>query len=990
MAGFQKAVKMTVPIIAERGPASATTGASELLELNRRLEAELERRQLAEQALETANQTLAARESWLKQILDTANVAIFLVDLAGRITHANRCMAEMFGFSLEELQNKEYVELVHPIERECGRQKMLALLAHAPVAVDLERRYRRADGGEFLGHVTGKLFYDVDGAQCGIVGVIADITESKQVEKALIESETRFREFFEENGSVMLLIESGSGQIALANRAAAAYYGYSLECLIGMSIAEINILPPQEIFLERQRALREERNYFNFRHRLASGEVRDVEVYSAPTKVSGQALLFSIIHDITERKQAEARLQLAASVFTHAREGIMIADADGAIVEVNDTFTSITGYGREEVLGRNPSMLASGRQAPEFYAAMWQSIHDAGHWSGEIWNRRKTGEVYAEIITISAVRDACGETRNYVALFSDITPMKEHQQQLQHIAHYDALTNLPNRVLLADRLQLALAASRRGERSLAVVYLDLDGFKVVNDTHGHDVGDALLIAVAQRMKDVLRGGDTLARIGGDEFVAVLADLERPHDCEAALERLLRAVATPLLVGSAVLQVSASIGVTLYPHDGSDADLLMRHADQAMYMAKLAGKNRYHLFDVVQDTAMSLQRESLEHIRLAVERSEFVLYYQPKVNMKTGRVIGAEALIRWQHPERGLLAPAIFLPIIENHPLGVELGEWVIDTALTQLGQWRSAGLDIAVSVNVGACQLQHNGFVPRLAELLAAHPDVPPDCLELEILETSALEDIVQVSEVMRACCALGVRFALDDFGTGYSSLTYLKRLPAEVLKIDQSFVRNMQGDTDDLSIIEGVISLATAFRRQVIAEGVEAGALGELLLLLGCELAQGFGIARPMPAHELPGWASTWRPDAAWAVWRERAPNRDDRMTVFAEVEHRRWLSSLQSFMAGDSQERPPTDAHECHFDRWLETEGRTRYGENPAFLDAVAIHERMHALGREVIELHVRGQQAAATALLEQLRSLSGELTAKLRGPVREQLLA
>ena len=280
--------------------------------------------------------------------------------------------------------------------------------------------------------------------------------------------------------------------------------------------------------------------------------------------------------------------------------------------------------------------------------------------------------------------------------------------------------------------------------------------------------------------------------------------------------------------------------------------------------------------------------------------------------------------------------------------------------------------------------------MPRLAELLAAHPDVPPDCLELEILETSALEDIVQVSEVMRACCALGVRFALDDFGTGYSSLTYLKRLPAEVLKIDQSFVRNMQGDTDDLSIIEGVIGLATAFRRQIIAEGVETGALGELLLMLGCELAQGYGIARPMPADELSGWANSWRPDAAWAVWRERAPNRDDRMSVFAEAEHRRWLYSIQSFMAGDSQARPPSDTHECYFERWLETEGRTRYGDNPAFLDAVAVHDRMHTLGRQGVELHVRGRQAAAKALLEPLRALSCELTAKLRGPVREQFLA
>lgn len=549
----------------------------------------------------------------------------------------------------------------------------------------------------------------------------------------------------------------------------------------------------------------------------------------------------------------EARLQLAASVFTHAREGIIITDADGTIVEVNDTFTRITGYPREEALGQNPQMLQSGRHGPEYYAAMGKTLIEKGHWTGEAWNRRKNGEVYAELLTISAVQDATGKTRNYVALFTDITAMKEHEQQLEHIAHHDALTSLPNRVLLADSLQQAMVQSQRRNRSLAVVYFDLDGFKAVNDTHGHDVGDELLIAIAQRMKDALREGDTLARIGGDEFVAVLVDLERPQDCETVLERLLQAAADPVTVRQQVLHVSASIGVTLYPQDGANAD-------QAMYQAKQAGKNRYHLFDVDQDAAVQTQRESLEHIRRALDQREFVLYYQPKVNMKIGEVIGAEALIRWQHPERGLLPPAAFLPIIEDHTISVELGEWVIDTALTQMTEWHAAGLNIPVSVNIGARQLQQDDFATRLSELIAAHPDVQPCCLELEVLETSVLEDMAQVSEVLHACRAIGVRFVLDDFGTGYSSLTYLKRLPAELLKIDQSFVRGMLDDRGDLAIVEGVMGLARAFRREVIAEGVETVAHGDLLLSLGRELAQGYGIARPMPAAELPGWVAIWR----------------------------------------------------------------------------------------------------------------------------------
>lgn len=597
------------------------------------------------------------------------------------------------------------------------------------------------------------------------------------------------------------------------------------------------------------------------------GRVVCLETLKTPFKNEQEITLgmIGVSRNITDRKQAEVNLQLAASVFTHAREGIMITDAAGTIIEVNATFTNISGYSREEAVGQKPRILQSGRHGAEFYAAMWKSLLEEDYWCGEIWNRRKNGEVYAETLTISAVRDNTGKTLNYVGLFADITPMKEHQQHLEHIAHYDALTGLANRVLLADRLQQAMNQSQRRNESLAVVYLDLDGFKTVNDTHGHEVGDQLLITVAQGMKDALREGDTLARIGGDEFVAVLVDLEQMTDCEPILARLLGAASEPITVNNIVLQVSASIGVTLYPLDGADAEQLMRHADQAMYIAKQAGKNCYHLFDVDHDMAAQTRRERLEHIQRALDQGEFLLHYLPIVNMKTGEVIGAEALIRWQRPEHGLLLPSDFLPIIENHPIGVELGKWVIDTALTQISAWQDAGIDIPVSVNVGAHQLQRHDFVCGLSDLLAKHPDVQPSYLELEVLETSALEDIAAVSANMQACRDIGIRFALDDFGTGYSSLTYLRRLPADMLKIDQSFVRDMLDDPDDLTIVKGVIGLASAFRRQVIAEGVETFAHGVQLLSLGCELAQGYGIARPMPAAEIPGWVATWRNNKAW-----------------------------------------------------------------------------------------------------------------------------
>jgi diguanylate cyclase (GGDEF)-like protein/PAS domain S-box-containing protein len=579
---------------------------------------------------------------------------------------------------------------------------------------------------------------------------------------------------------------------------------------------------------------------------------------------ANQALLDN---EITVRKKTEEKIKLAASVFTYARESIAITDTTGAIVDVNDTFMTTTGYSREEAIGQNSRILKSGRQLPEFYADMWKALLKEGYWSGELWNRRKSGEVYAEIKTISAVRDIHGITTHYVSLGNDITPIKEYQDQLERIAHYDVLTNLPNRSLLADRLSQAMLQCSRHAKSLAVVFLDLDGFKCVNDAHGHDMGDALLITLSVRMKKALREGDTLSRIGGDEFVAVLADLATVEDSAPVLERLLLAASEPITVGDVVLNVSASIGATLYPQDNVDVDQLIRHADQAMYVAKESGKNRYHLFDTAQDDAVKVQQGMLEAIRRALDNHQFVLHYQPKVNMRTGTVIGAEALIRWQHPERGLLSPAEFLPAIEKNRIMIEMGEWVIDSALTQISQWQAMGLNIPlkISVNIAAIQLKQPNFTQRLITLLAAHPNVEPHYLELEVLETSAFDDVHHISTTMNDCMALGVNFALDDFGTGYSSLTYLRRLPANVIKIDQTFVRDMLIDPDDFAIVEGVIALAKSFRRDVIAEGVETIECGTALLQLGCELAQGYGIARPMPASDIPVWISDWKPDVSW-----------------------------------------------------------------------------------------------------------------------------
>jgi diguanylate cyclase (GGDEF)-like protein/PAS domain S-box-containing protein len=579
-------------------------------------------------------------------------------------------------------------------------------------------------------------------------------------------------------------------------------------------------------------------------------------------------MLVSQLRNRRERKRANQRLRQAASVFQHATEGICITNPEGSIVDVNDAFTRITGYSREELIGQNPRLLSSGRQEPEFYVSMWHALKSSGQWSGEIWNRRKNGEAYAELLTISTVHDEQGAVQHYIGLAYEITLLKEHQKHLEHIAHFDSLTQLPNRVLLADRLHQAVSRASRTQSLIAVAYIDIDGFKSINDKYGHEAGDRLLVQLSSLMRESLREGDTLSRLGGDEFVAVLPDLQSASDSVPILERLLVNAAHPVRVDDRDLCVSASIGVTYYPQaEDIDADQLLRQSDHAMYQAKQAGKNRYYVFDAERNREIRSRHESIERIRDALAQNEFVLHYQPKVNMRIGQVIGVEALIRWQHPERGLLPPAEFLSVIEENDLIIEVGDWVISTALKQLEVWQAAGVAIAVSVNLSARQLQQIDFVDGLKYLLSKHPEVNPTQIELEVLETSALADMAHVSQVIEDCSHIGVKFALDDFGTGYSSLTYLKNLRASQIKIDQSFVRDMLEDPDDLAILEGIIGLAAAFKREVIAEGVETVEHGTLLLQLGCELAQGYGIARPMPGEQLLAWVDTWKPDAAWSV---------------------------------------------------------------------------------------------------------------------------
>jgi len=689
--------------------------------------------------------------------------------------------------------------------------------------------------------------------------------------------------------------------------------------------------------------------------------------------------------DLPPTRLDESRMRLAASVFANAHDGIMITDSNGIILDVNRAYTQISGFSAEEVIGKQSNLLRSDIHPPEFYETLWRSLKAKGFWRGEVWNPRKNGDICAELMSVSAVRDALGQLTHFVAIYTDISALKESQRQLEHLAYHDALTGLPNRVLLGDRIQQALAQAKRRNGLLAICFLDLDDFKPINDTYGHQGGDRLLVEVAERLKESVREGDTVARLGGDEFALLLTDLDSPQEANDILTRLLHKVALPYAFENTTALISTSIGYTLVPGDEGDADSLLRHADQAMYVAKQEGRNRLHLFDIEHDQRIRTQRENLSRIKKALQDNEFRLFYQPKVDMRRGTVVGVEALIRWQHPEHGLLSPADFLLVLGDHPLLVDIGDWAIREALKQVASWRAGGLRLPVSVNISGSHLLDPEFATRLAAHLAAFPGLSPRYLELEILETAALEDVNHVSRVIGKCREMGVDFALDDFGTGYSSLLYLKRLPAKILKIDQSFVRDMLETAEGADAISGILALASAFNRKVVAEGVEYIEQGIVLLRLNCDIAQGYAIARPMPAAEVSGWVEGYRPDPAWEASLELPWRRSDFPLLAAEVEHRRWMGIVtQAIKTGDSALvlSRLRSLRKSSFGHWLYGVAATRYGSLPELHNIADLHLKAYRVSAEIGVRLSRGDNGLAADLLPEQRARSRELLEGLLG--------
>ena len=555
-----------------------------------------------------------------------------------------------------------------------------------------------------------------------------------------------------------------------------------------------------------------------------------------------------------EAQNAAAELRVAAIAF-QSQEGMFITDAEGVIQRVNEAFTKITGYTCAEIMGEKTSALNSERHDADFYLAMWDSLRQKGLWQGELWNRRKSGEIYPEWLTITAVNNVVGEITHYVGTLSDITQRKAAEDQIERLAFYDPLTQLPNRRLLQDRFQHALATGARTGRRWGVLFIDLDNFKTLNDTRGHDVGDQLLQRVAKRLSNSVREGDTIARLGGDEFVVMLEDLSEQSEMaanqmEAIGEKIIAALGCPYLLSDSQYECTASIGAALFDDHNKSIEELMKQADLAMYKAKASGRNTLRFFDPEMQSSVEVRAALEADLRMGLKHQQFILHYQPQVDAK-GRITGAETLIRWQHAERGLISPINFIPFAEETGLILPLGQWVLETACTQLKAWQaqSRTAHLTLAVNVSARQFHHHDFVNQVLTTLN-QTGADPRRLKLELTESLLLGDVADIIVKMNTLKAEGVGFSLDDFGTGYSSLTYLKRLPLDQLKIDQSFVRDILTDPNDAAIARTIIALADSMGLDVIAEGVETDQQRQFLAGLNCHAFQGYLFGRPMPSE--------------------------------------------------------------------------------------------------------------------------------------------
>ncbi|MBF0170751.1 MAG: EAL domain-containing protein, partial [Nitrospinae bacterium] len=814
---------------------------------------------------------LAEAGALRQAILQNAAVAIIATDTQGIIRSFNPGAERMLGYAADEVVGRTTPAILHDPAEVAARAAALTRELGRPVAASFEAfvakaslgladesewTYRQKGGGRLTVRLSVTPLRDERGDIVGYMGVAFDITGQKEDERALRRSE-------EALALAQRIVSMGSwdwniltGELSWSDEIYRIFgftpqqFGATYEAFL----ATIHPDDRQRVTEAVDRAVSGTHPY-DVEHRVVrpDGEIRFVREQGEVTRDVGGApvRMLGTVHDITPRKRAEERIRLAAKVFESAGEAIVITDHTTRIVEVNPAYLAITGYAREEVVGRRPSLGASGRHDEAFYREMWRQVNETGGWSGEIWDRRKEGDVYPTLLTISAITDDYGQVTHYVGVFVDISHQKRTEESLQRLAYYDPLTALPNRALFRDRLAQALEQARRHTSKVALFFLDLDRFKNVNDTLGHDAGDDLLVEASRRIGAAIRATDTLARLGGDEFTVILGELDHVDDAGRIARTIIDALTLPFSLKGHDVFIGASVGIGIFPDDGATDEELIKNADMAMYQAKGAGRGTYAFFEEEMNRANLLRRELEQGMRRGIGAGEFVLYYQPKIDLATGGLAGAEALIRWRHPQKGLLFPDTFIPMAEETGLILPLGAWTLTEACRQLAAWDRAGLVLpSLSVNLSARQFAQADLAETVRGALTLH-GVPPERLELEITESAVMADPARAIETVKSIRAMGVRFSMDDFGTGYSSLSQLKKFPLDALKIDKAFVLDLINDPDDRAIVASIVSLGGALGLKVVAEGVESPLHVTALQELGAGFGQGYHWAKPLPPDD-------------------------------------------------------------------------------------------------------------------------------------------
>ncbi len=780
-----------------------------------------------------------------RQLVELAPDCICVV-YEGDITLVNSAGAAMFGADAsDELTGRPITDLAHPDSQTLLGGNLKNLISeHKRVPI----RFRRVDGVAIDTEVSALPFDDERGD--AVMLVARDVTERKKAEKAARESEERFRTALQ-NAQDAIFIHDLNGRILDVNARACEVLGFTRDELLSRNMCDIEqSLTPSEAH-EIWSGHSGESLQIDGVHQCKDGSCFPVEVHVDQFGAEDERLIIALARDVTERKRAEDILRLAATVFETTTEAIMVSDADNKVKAVNPAFTRITGYSVVEILGKTPNILKSGRHDEAFYEEMWSSLSETGHWQGEIWNRRKSGEVYPEWLSIATIYDEDGEVVERVAVFTDITKRKKDEEQIRRQASFDALTGLPNRSLFLDRLSRAIASSRREERLVALLFVDLDRFKAVNDTMGHLYGDRLLEQVATRLTGCVREADTVARLGGDEFTIILPDITRGGDAATVAEKVIEQMSSTFIVEGHDLFIGASIGITVFPEDAHDASTMLRNADIAMYRAKEAGRNGYRFFTQEMNTH-ALERMRLERdLRRALERGQLSLHYQPIVDLETNEIKAAEALLRWSHPDRGMVPPDEFIPLAEETGLIAPIGEWVIWTALAQAKSWSDKGYEeLGISINLSTRQLKL-GLDLDTIERAIGETKVDPRQITFEITESLLMDDSETSIEWLKAIKDMGFRISIDDFGTGYSSLSYLKRFPVDTVKIDKSFVQDITEDPEDAALVDAIIAMTHSLKMTVVGEGGETKEQMEFLRAHGCEMMQGFYFGKPAAPEE-------------------------------------------------------------------------------------------------------------------------------------------